>query len=191
MRRHTGERPYVCKYENCGKRFAVLNTLVVHERTHTGYKPYKCSYGNSCNYSSSDRCKLVQHMRKTHHIEMDTAKILQMNPTISGNQTQQHNTSAFPMNGNPSTSAGVNHHQLHNSNSLTLLSNAMSPSSLLSSSLASVNYNPFSVQSSSHMMGGNPMASGMSHSMKNDSSSSFLPLNFLTVMSSNENVQSK
>ncbi|KPM05800.1 zinc finger domain-containing protein 13 [Sarcoptes scabiei] len=58
MRRHTGEKPYVCKFPDCGKRFAVLNTLVVHERTHTGYKPYKCSFGNGCQYSSSDRCKL-------------------------------------------------------------------------------------------------------------------------------------
>ena len=38
----TGERPYVCDWENCSKSFARSDELSRHKRMHTGEKRYEC-----------------------------------------------------------------------------------------------------------------------------------------------------
>lgn len=58
----TGERPYVCSYEGCGKRFITKGHLKTHELIHTGDKPYCCDFCGKC-YSRTGRLKI--HMR-TH-----------------------------------------------------------------------------------------------------------------------------
>jgi len=43
MRRwHTGERPFVCSWLHCGKRFSRSDELQRHVRTHTGDKRFEC-----------------------------------------------------------------------------------------------------------------------------------------------------
>ncbi|EDW28574.1 cabut [Drosophila persimilis] len=42
QRVHTGERPFVCKWENCDKRFSRSDELSRHKRTHTGEKKFQC-----------------------------------------------------------------------------------------------------------------------------------------------------
>ncbi len=41
---HTGEKPYKCAFPGCGKAFVQAGHLTEHGRTHTGEKPYKCAF---------------------------------------------------------------------------------------------------------------------------------------------------
>ena len=34
MRTHTGEKPYICSFANCNKRFTQSSNLTAHEKTH-------------------------------------------------------------------------------------------------------------------------------------------------------------
>ncbi|CAO3662716.1 unnamed protein product [Rhizopus stolonifer] len=61
---HTGERPYQCEWHNCGKQFIQRSALTVHYRTHTGERPHACEYEN-CGKSFSDSSSLARH-RRTH-----------------------------------------------------------------------------------------------------------------------------
>jgi uncharacterized Zn-finger protein len=42
MRTHTGEKPFVCTWEDCDKKFARSDELSRHRRTHTGEKKFAC-----------------------------------------------------------------------------------------------------------------------------------------------------
>ncbi|XP_023138085.2 oocyte zinc finger protein XlCOF6-like [Amphiprion ocellaris] len=62
MDRHflTHSRPHLCS--ECGKRFAVLRTLIAHSRRHTGEKLYKCSLcGTEFAYKSTFHRHMRQH----------------------------------------------------------------------------------------------------------------------------------
>ena len=63
-RSHTGDKPFICKWETCGKSFSTGYGLKSHFRTHTGERPYKCPE-DACDKAFKTSGDLQKHVR-TH-----------------------------------------------------------------------------------------------------------------------------
>ena len=63
---HTGERPFVCKVDGCGKAFYSSGDLKSHEKTHSGLKPFECP---TCGKALSSRNALKVHVKALHTLE--------------------------------------------------------------------------------------------------------------------------
>ncbi len=59
---HTGEKPYICEFEDCGRAFSRNDRLNIHKRTHTGEKPYSCTW-QDCGKSFTRNDHLSAHKR--------------------------------------------------------------------------------------------------------------------------------
>ncbi|GFY63095.1 transcription factor Sp5 [Trichonephila inaurata madagascariensis] len=62
IRIHTGERPFACDHQKCGKTFTRNEELTRHKRIHTGVRPHQCSL---CLKRFGRRDHLKKHI-KTH-----------------------------------------------------------------------------------------------------------------------------
>ncbi|CAB1339979.1 unnamed protein product [Coregonus sp. 'balchen'] len=61
MRTHNGDKPFICKEKNCGKKFTTAGNLKNHKRTHTGEKPFLCE-ADGCGRSFAEYSSLRKHM---------------------------------------------------------------------------------------------------------------------------------
>ncbi|KAI1732908.1 zinc-finger double domain-containing protein [Ditylenchus destructor] len=86
---HSGEKPYVCTFSGCGKRFSLDFNLRTHIRTiHTGEKPYACSICNKCfSQSANLRVHFLLHKKNESNVQQ---RFGQLTSEIS--KTSQENT---------------------------------------------------------------------------------------------------
>eukprot|EP00096_Caligus_rogercresseyi_P014457 TRINITY_DN6978_c0_g1_i1.p2 TRINITY_DN6978_c0_g1~~TRINITY_DN6978_c0_g1_i1.p2 ORF type:complete len:645 (-),score=163.49 TRINITY_DN6978_c0_g1_i1:878-2812(-) len=68
IRRHTGEKPHKCTFENCNKAYSRLENLKTHLRSHTGEKPYTCEFPG-CPKAFSNASDRAKHQNRTHSNE--------------------------------------------------------------------------------------------------------------------------
>lgn len=65
----SGEKPFVCAWDGCGRQFSRSDELSRHKRTHTGEKKFACSVCGR-RFMRSDH--LTKHVRR--HILADTKR---------------------------------------------------------------------------------------------------------------------
>ncbi|KAJ1554879.1 Zinc finger protein ZIC 2, partial [Nowakowskiella sp. JEL0078] len=65
VRVHTGEKPYPCEFQDCGRYFARLDGLNTHFKTHSDVKPYICEV-TDCEKAYYHPRSLRKHLKNSH-----------------------------------------------------------------------------------------------------------------------------
>ncbi|XP_020517881.1 uncharacterized zinc finger protein At4g06634 isoform X3 [Amborella trichopoda] len=68
---HTGDRPYTCPHEGCGKAFSLDFNLRAHMRTHSQENYHICPYGD-CGKRYAHEYKLKAHIKSHHEKNLST-----------------------------------------------------------------------------------------------------------------------
>uniref|UniRef100_H2YFQ3 C2H2-type domain-containing protein n=2 Tax=Ciona savignyi TaxID=51511 RepID=H2YFQ3_CIOSA len=69
IRVHTGEKPFLCPYPDCGKMFGRSENLKIHQRTHTGERPFPCKFpGCERRFANSSDRKKHSYMHNTEKL---------------------------------------------------------------------------------------------------------------------------
>ena len=77
IRVHTGEKPFVCRHEGCGRRFRAIGNRSDHERRHSKEKPYECkAEEGKCSMCFYRKYQLRNHIAKKHrHLRLTTQEL--------------------------------------------------------------------------------------------------------------------
>lgn len=81
---HAGEKPYVCPYEGCHKRYSNSSDRFKHTRTHYVDKPYFCKMPG-CHKRYTDPSSLRKHIKAHgHFISQEQQELLKGPPSAKG-----------------------------------------------------------------------------------------------------------
>ena len=81
MRSHSGEKPCVCPYQGCGKRYSRHENLKTHIRSHTQERPYRCSFPGNLQFWLSDWLMFILNNPKQFEFQ-DAVKHLRMHRIV-------------------------------------------------------------------------------------------------------------
>ena len=70
-----GEKPYVCPYEGCSKRYSNSSDRFKHTRTHYVDKPYRCKMGG-CHKRYTDPSSLRKHIKAHGHFVAQELRLM-------------------------------------------------------------------------------------------------------------------
>uniref|UniRef100_A0A452GT04 C2H2-type domain-containing protein n=1 Tax=Gopherus agassizii TaxID=38772 RepID=A0A452GT04_9SAUR len=72
VRVHTGEKPFVCEFAGCDRRFANSSDRKKHTHVHSRDKPYRCKV-KGCEKSYTHPSSLRKHLKTHGSLEPATA----------------------------------------------------------------------------------------------------------------------
>ncbi|CAG2114519.1 unnamed protein product, partial [Medioppia subpectinata] len=91
---HTGDKPYVCDWPECGKRFRVITNLREHKNVHSNLRPYACHWPG-CSYRCSNSGNLAKHLKTIIDDKQKKASLEEIRKSVidvtDGQQTSRSN----------------------------------------------------------------------------------------------------